>query len=239
MELRASRVLYRNAKGKLGAYGRGWWRESDNAIDDVEILVQRRRMAGWELGFTHRHFMGAATLEASAAYRRGTGAFGALAAPEERFDEGTSRFGLITADAQITVPFAVGKQRLQYTGSWRGQWNRTPLVPQDRLAIGGRYTVRGFDGEAALTGERGWLLRNDVSLGLGGGQTFYIGADYGHVSGPATNQQLGTHLAGMALGLRGSWRGLAWDGFVGAPVSKPRGFPAAYTTFGFSMNWAF
>jgi len=239
MELRASRVLYRSAKGKSGAYGRGWWRESDNFIDDVEILVQRRRMAGWELGITHKHFMGAATLEASAAYRRGTGAFRALAAPEELFGEGTSRFGLITVDAQIAVPFAVGKQRLQYTGSWRGQWNRTPLVPQDRLAIGGRYTVRGFDGEVSLTGERGWLLRNDVSLSLGGGQTFYVGADYGHVSGPAADQQLGTHLAGMVLGLRGSWRGLAWDGFVGAPISKPIGFPAAYTTFGFSMNWSF
>ncbi len=238
-ELRAARVLFRNAKGKLGAYGRGWWRESDNFIDDVEILVQRRRMAGWEVGFTHKHFIGSATLEASAAYRRGTGAFDVLAAPEELFDEGTSRFKLITADAQITAPFTVGKQRLQYTGSWRGQWNRTPLVPQDRFAIGGRYTVRGFDGEVSLTGERGWLLRNEASLSLGGGQTFYVGADVGHVAGPATTQQLGNHLAGMALGLRGNWRGLAWDGFVGAPITAPKGFPTAYTTLGFSANWSF
>ena len=30
------------------------------------------------------------------------------------------------------------------------------------FSIGGRYTVRGFDGEASLMGERGWLLRNDI-----------------------------------------------------------------------------
>lgn len=258
MELRASRMLFRNAKNKFGIYGRGWWRESDNFINDAEIEVQRRRMAGWEAGLTHKKFIGAATLEASVAYRRGTGAFDALPSPEElgyrnalqehQGDpgsyplptlDGTSRMKLITADAQLTVPFQLGHQRLRYSVSWRAQWNRTPLVPQDRFAIGGRYTVRGFDGEVSLTGERGWLLRNEVSLALGGRQELYAGVDRGHVAGPATAQQLGHQLTGFALGLRGGWRGLAWDGFVGAPLSRPEGFPAAYTTLGFSMNWSF
>jgi hemolysin activation/secretion protein len=238
-ELRASRVVFRNATSKFGIYGRGWWRESDNFIDDIEVDVQRRRMAGWEAGLTHKQFMGSKTLDASVAYRRGTGAFRALAAPEEPFGEGTSRPKLITADAQLTVPFQIGQQRLRYTGAWRAQWNRTPLVPQDRFAIGGRYTVRGFDGEASLTGERGWLLRNDVGLTLGGGQEFYVGLDRGHVSGPSTAQQLGHDLTGFALGLRGGWSGVYWDGFVGAPLSRPDGFPTAYTTFGLSMNWSF
>ncbi len=41
-----------------------------------------------------------------------------------------------------------------------------PLITQDRFSIGGRYTVRGFDGETTLIGERGWLLRNDLGLSL-------------------------------------------------------------------------
>lgn len=238
-EVRASRMVFRNATSKLGLYGRVWWRESDNFIDDVEIDVQRRRMAGWEAGLTHKQFLGAATLEANLAYRRGTGAFRALAAPEEPFGEGTSRLKLVTADAQLTAPFQIGQQRLRYIGAWRAQWNRTPLVPQDRFSIGGRYTVRGFDGEASLIGERGWFLRNDIGLMLGGGQEFYVAVDHGHVSGPASAQQLGRDLTGFALGLRGGWSGLYWDGFVGAPLSRPAGFPTAYTTFGFSMNWSF
>ena len=154
---------------------RGWQRESKNYIDDTEIEVQRRRTAGWELGLTHKQFIGTATLDASVAYRRGTGAFHALRSPEEMAQlwdptlplEGTSRMKLITADAQFSVPFRLGKQRLRYTAAWRAQWNRTPLSPQDRFAIGGRYTVRGFDGESSLSGERGWSLRNDLSLGIG------------------------------------------------------------------------
>ena len=45
--------------------------------------------------------MGSATLERNLNYRRGAGALGAIAAPEELFNEGTSRFKLVTADASF------------------------------------------------------------------------------------------------------------------------------------------
>ncbi|HEY1140017.1 MAG TPA: ShlB/FhaC/HecB family hemolysin secretion/activation protein, partial [Lysobacter sp.] len=158
-EVRLSRMLFRNATTKFGAFGRGWLRTSDNFADDTEIEVQRRRTAGWEAGFTYRKFVGPATLDANASYRHGTGAFDALEAPEQPFGEGTSRMKVISADAQVAVPFQLGEQRFRYTGSWRAQWNDdTPLVPQDRFAIGGRFTVRGFDGDVSLTGDRGWLV---------------------------------------------------------------------------------
>ncbi|WP_312400604.1 ShlB/FhaC/HecB family hemolysin secretion/activation protein [Stenotrophomonas indicatrix] len=246
-EARVDRLLLRNAKTKLGIYGRGWQRTSKNYIDDTEIEVQRRRTSGWELGLTHKQFIGAATLDATLAYRRGTGAFHALRSPEEMAQawdptlplEGTSRMKVITADAQFSVPFQLGKQRLRYTAAWRAQWNRTPLSPQDRFAIGGRYTVRGFDGESSLSGERGWSLRNDLSLGIGGGQEFYVAADYGRIGGPSAQWQSGRDLAGMALGLRGGWQQLSWDGFVGSALHKPSNFPTDYTTFGFSLAWRY
>ena len=238
-EINLSRLLFRNATMKAGAYGRGWWRESDNSIDDTEVQVQRRRTAGWELGLTYKQFLGTATLDTSVAYRRGTGAFDALAAPEEAFGEGTSRLKVVTADVKFSMPFQWGGQHLRYSGSWRAQWNRTLLVPQDRFGIGGRYTVRGFDGELSLSGERGWLVRNELGLGLGGGQELYLAADYGHVSGPSTQWQLGDHLAGAVIGLRGSHRRVSWDLFIGAPLHQPDGFTTAYTTTGFSLGWAY
>jgi len=237
-DVRLSRLLYRNATIKLSAYARAWERDSNNFIDDTEVLVQRRRQAGWEAGFTYKQFIGTATLDADVAYRRGTGAFHALHAPEEAYDEGTSRSQIVTADATLTAPFQLGNQRFRYIGSWRAQWNQTPLVPQDRFAIGGRYTVRGFDGELQLTGDHGWLIRNDLGWMVGGGQELYLGADVGHVGGPPTAWELGQTLAGVALGLRGGWHGWAWDLFVGAPISKPHGYPTANPTTGFSLSWS-
>ena len=117
------------------------------------------------------------------------------------------------------MPFALSDQRLRYIGSWRSQWNRTPLVPQDRFSIGGRYSVRGFDGENILSADRGWTLRNEVGLALGQtGQELYTGVDYGEVSGQASKFLIGKRLAGAVVGVRGGYKGLSYDWSVGTPL---------------------
>lgn len=237
-ELKLSRVLYRDAQRKTGGYVLGWARESRNYIDDTEVQIQHRRMAGWEAGLTHREYLGSGTLDARLAYRQGTGALAALPAPEQAFDEGTSRLQLISADAQFTQPFSMLGGNWRYLASWRAQWNRTPLVPQDRFAIGGRYTVRGFDGENSLIAERGWLWRNDLGLALGpSGQELYLGLDYGAVGGASANTLLGKRLMGAVVGLRGSYKGLGYDLFAGVPIKKPDGFTTSPVSTGFQANW--
>lgn len=238
-DLKLSRLLFRNATVKFGAYARAWERDSNNFIDDTEVLVQRRRQAGWEVGLTYKQFIGTATLDADVTYRRGTGAFNALPAPEEAFDEGTARPTIITADAQLMLPFQLGEQRFRYLGSWRAQWSQSPLVPQDRFAIGGRYTVRGFDGALQLIGDHGWLVRNDLGWTVFGHQELYLGLDVGHVGGPPTQWELGQTLAGGVIGLRGGWRGFAWDVFAGAPIRRPLGFQTDTPTTGFSLSWSY
>jgi hemolysin activation/secretion protein len=84
-EIKLSRLLHRDGHGKTSASLRGYLSQSKNFIDDTEVDVQRRRMAGWEIGLEHRAFIADAVLDLSAAYRRGTGAFKALPAPEQDF----------------------------------------------------------------------------------------------------------------------------------------------------------
>ncbi len=239
-ELRLSRLLYRDAVRKTTAWGSLWTRSSENFIDDTEIGNQKRRMAGWQLGLDHREFIGASILDLGVAYRRGTGAHDSLRAPEQDFDAGTSRSQIITADAQLQVPFQLGDQRLRYIGGWRAQWNRTPLVPQDRFSIGGRYSVRGFDGENILSADRGWTLRNEIGLSLGQtGQELYTGIDYGEVSGQASEFLIGQRLAGAVVGIRGGYKGLSYDWSVGTPLKKPDGFETANVTSAFTVIWSF
>jgi len=239
-DLRLSRIVYRDAQRKTTMSVRAYLKESDNFIDDTEVETQRRRTAGWELGVAHREFLGANTLDLNLTYRHGTGAFDALTAPEDAFGEGASRPKVWNADVSLSVPFQLAQQNLRYLGALRAQWNETPLVPQDRFAIGGRYSVRGFDGAMILSADRGWTLRNDVGLILGGsGQELYLGLDYGEVGGQSSQYLVGTKLAGTVLGLRGGILGGSYDIFVGQPIKKPDGFRTANTTAGFSLNWSY
>lgn len=239
-QIKLSRLIYRDAKRKTSVAVWAFQRKSNNYIDDTEVEVQRRIVGGWEASVGHREFVGAATVDANLAYKRGTGAFESMAAPEEAFGEGTSRFALVTADLNINAPFKLAEQPLRYIGLLRIQSNRTTLTPQDRFAIGGRYTVRGFDGESSLSAERGWFLRNEIGVAIGAtGQEFYLGLDHGEVAGPSSELLVGKRLTGAVIGLRGQIKNLQYDIFAGAPVQKPEFFRTAGSTAGFNLNLSF
>ena len=239
-EIKLARLVYRDAQRKTTVAVRAFQRKSNNYIDDTEVEVQRRIVGGWEASVSHREFVGAATLDANLAYKRGTGAFESLPAPEEAFDEGTSRFALITADLNVNLPFKLKDQSFRYSGVLRIQTNRTRLTPQDRFAIGGRYSVRGFDGESSLSAERGWLLRNDLGIAVGQtGQEVYLGIDHGEVAGPSSDLLVGKRLTGAVLGLRGGFRKFQYDLFVGTPIQKPEFFRTTGSTAGFSFSLSF
>ena len=239
-ELHLSRVVQRDAQGKTTVGLKAWQRSANNAINGTEVAVQRRVQAGWELSGERQQFLGQASLSARVAYKKGTGAFGALPAPEELFKEGTSRMGLVKTDVSLTMPLKLGTHPARWSSVWRAQHNTTRLTPLDLFSIGGRYTVRGFDGERQLAAERGWLWRNDLGLALGqSGQELYAGVDYGQVSGPSAANLLGRHLAGAVIGVRGAYAGLQYDVSVGAPISKPQHFVTPRSTVSFNLNWLF
>jgi len=239
-EISLSRIVYRDAVRKTTASVRGYLNQSNNFINDTEIEIQRRRTAGYEIGLAHREFIGRATLDASAAYRHGTGAFDALTAPEETYSPGASRPIVITYSLALNAPFEIAGHKLRYNGQLRVQTNRTPLVPLDQFSIGGRYTVRGFDGESVLSAERGWLLRNELAYAITGmGSELYLGLDHGEVSGASSKLLLGKRLTGFVVGLRGGYKGFSYDVFAGQPLDKPDGFRTADTTAGFNLNWSY
>ncbi|NIM43406.1 MAG: ShlB/FhaC/HecB family hemolysin secretion/activation protein [Hydrogenophaga sp.] len=239
-DLTLSRVLHRDARGKTSLSLKAWARRSDNFINDAEVEPQRRATGGWALGLAHRQAFNHATLDLQIEHRRGTAAFNARPAPEEEFAEGTSRLRVTSFDASLQVPWRLADRRGRYQLSLRGQWNGTPLAAPDRFAIGGRYTVRGFDGETSLSADRGLLMRNEFAVAIGDtAHEAYVGIDYGQVSGPSAEWLAGDHLAGAVLGIRGGAGVLAYDVFVGRPISRPAAFRPTPVVAGFSLSASF
>ncbi len=239
-DIKISRLVHRDGRSKTFVSTGVFRRASKNYIDDTEVQVQRRAVGGWLMGLNHRAFLGQSVLDLGLTYKQGADWFGALDAPEELFGEGTARFKLTQLDIGFTKPMTVGNRNVVYRGNLRGQWNGAPLTPQDRFAIGGRYTVRGFDGESVLSGDRGWLLHNELATGVGGrAMEVYAGVDVGSVGGQSSKVLPGKTLAGAVVGVRGIWRGVSYDAFVGAPLKKPDGFETADVTVGAALSYSF
>ena len=238
-DLGVSRLLYRDAKRKTHVGFKLWQRENSSYIDDAEIEVQHRKTAGWAASLSHKEYWGKATLDAQIHYKRGTGMQDALPAPEEVFNEGTSRMKIWTADIGLNLP--IGKQgKWTLDSRWHGQWNKTPLTPLDRLAIGGRYTVRGFDGEMSLSAERGWYWRNELAWQYHAGHQIYAALDAGHVAGASAQYLVGRNLMGAAIGVRGQFqKGLNYDIFAAKPIHKPQYFHTTNKVYGFNVSWTF
>lgn len=238
-EVSVRRILHRDRNGKSSFRLSGFQRVYKNYIDDTEVRVQRRVAGGWEAELEHQQSLGNTAVSGHIGYKRGTGAFHALSAPEEAFGEGSARFGIVRAGLALDTPFEFLGREFRYHGDWRVRWNRTPLSSPDRFMIGGRYTVRGFDGEVVLSAERGWLVRNEVSMALKQGAAGYVGVDYGQVGGATSKWLVGRRLAGAALGVRGMAGGLGYDFSVGAPLYKPKDFKASGAVVDFVLSYGF
>ena len=234
-EIKLSRVVYRDAVRKTTLSLGGWGRSSNNFIDDAEIKVQHRRMAGWTFGLAHRAFIDRATIDLNLHYRRGTLALGSLVG-----SEGGVHPKIMTTTVELNLPFQLVDHYFRYNSVWQAQWNQGPLGPQDRFAIGGRYTVRGFNGENQLLAEHGWVIRNNLGLVLRQGfPELYMGVDYGQVGGPSSHNLIGHYLSGTVMGVRQNAKAFSYDVFVGRPLFKPNGFDTPSSVAGFSLSISF
>ena len=241
-----SRVIQRNASGKTTLRSSLLIRELQNYIDRSEIEVQRRRTSAWQIGLDHRHYLGPITLNGSVNYQHGTRWFGALPAYEEQYDAGyraTAKSKIFTWNLGMDWPFRVASQNFRYQVTYLRQQSSTPLTSPDQLAIGNRWTVRGFNGERTLSASHGWYVQNTLAWQTPlANQELYLGADYGEVGGRSDGSTLlGRHLAGSVMGVRGALSsvGVGYDLFAGTPLAKPKGFKTDKVTFGFSLNWQY
>lgn len=239
IELKLSRLVWRNAQSKVTLFMQGHHRKSWNYIDDTEVEVQRRVASGWTAGVNYRTRFTSTFLDSNLTYKRGTGAFGAIQAPEEMYGEGTTRYQIINADTYIMLPFSVQNFNFRYSAAARIQIQQTPLLPQERFSIGGRYSVRGFDGESSLMGEKGFSLRNDLGWVLNGQyKELYLGLDAGRVSSVRSNALKGNTLVGAVMGFKGVWRSFNYDFFYGTDLYKPSKF-TSQNPFEFALNYSF
>ncbi len=238
--LTLSNLFYRDDNKKLKLSLSGWKKTSNSYVDDNVIELQIRRTVGMDMALNYSQTMKYASLDATVTNRRGLKKLNALEAPESSTGEGGSSFPrIIKIDANLNVPFALLNRQWAYNINYKAQKNQTPLIPNDYFYIGGRYSVRGFDGANTLASERGYTVANELSVsdimyGIGA----YTSIDYGEVDGRNTDALVGRSLTGGVVGIRGKYKNLGYDFFIGRPIKRPNNFDTSSVTSGFTLSFS-
>lgn len=242
-EARWSYLAWRSASAKAGVYAALSTRRAQSFLDDVELVVQRRRTTSATGGATLKQYIGQGVLDLDLGYRAGIG----LGSAEDDYPsaaEGglTLRPRIFSLNASYSQPFKVAGRPLQYSASLRMQKTSDMTLSADQISIGGRYSVRGFDGDSVLLAESGAILRNDLSTGLpsiaGIDSSAFVALDAGKVSGASAAGLVGDTLVGFAAGVRGRWKDLVFDASLAIPVSKPERFKTRAVTPSISITYS-
>jgi Haemolysin secretion/activation protein ShlB/FhaC/HecB len=107
-------VPYRGTRHKGGLSAKVFRKRASSAINETDIEVQRRHVVGYELGYSHRHYVGLAVLDAGFGLRATlpshSDATGFL------FDDPSwnGRSTILLASAGVYLPFQIQEQALAY-----------------------------------------------------------------------------------------------------------------------------
>lgn len=269
-----SHLVHRDAHSKSHVYIGGYVKSQESDIDGTIIDVQTRKTAGYLFGISHETTFGKQanhSLSTDISYKRGTAAFNALPSPEELFDEGSARVGIYQLTSSLTSRYnpSINNKPLPiiHSTTLKAQYATDSLTPDLKMAIGGRYTVRGFDGERSLSADNGILIRQDISFypsflnqqkansqnnsqNSQSNHAIYLGLDAGYITNHNKSQNellLGQHLAGAFIGIKGQYTpntnnpylSFNYDIFTSKAISEPNGFSNKDWVSGVSLGVGF
>ncbi|WP_250626601.1 ShlB/FhaC/HecB family hemolysin secretion/activation protein [Pinirhizobacter soli] len=238
-DITLQRLLHRDSRGKTAIEFRLGKRWAHSFIEDVEIASQRRNVTHGEVALVQRQYVGNAQVDLRLAHRRGLAWLGGQGdARGHGRDDPSFTYAVNTFDASLAIPFRVGALPLQWSSEYRLQHSSRPLYGSEFITLGGRYTVRGFNGEQTLAGDRGWYWRNTLSAPWGSlPMASYVGLDTGHIGGPGAYGLGRKSLRGTVVGVRGSVRRFNIDAFLGRPIAGAGAVQARAVTSGFQVSY--
>lgn len=237
-EAGVSYVPYRSGHGKTKLRFRLARREDRSWFGPVELDVFRHDIVSYEVGASHREKLARATVDASIGMRASLAGLSAFPGRVNGQPEWDGRYRVYSASLGADAPFRIGTRAFGYRGSLQLQYAPGALPSTEYLQIGGRYTVRGFDGNQTLAGDSGWFWRNELATPVFGAHEAYAALDAGVVTGAGSREGAGRDgrtLLGAALGVRGGYRMLGYDIALGVPLRKPGALHTARPTVDVSL----
>lgn len=187
--------------GALGLTGK----DTATWIQRELVLTSSRRLLVGDADLSGNTGLLGGVLSLGLGFSHGFHGMGAMGDLEDLPDESPrAQFNKIRYTAGWSRPFELNGRKGSVSTALTGQHGMHVLYGSEQISVGGLTSVRGFH-DTSLAGDRGWYLRNDLSLtepftvfGVEGSIKPYAGWDIGKILYRYGTQ--GGTLSGMALG---------------------------------------
>ena len=208
------RIVYRTKASKLTFSASITFKETEQFSEEHKQEIASFDIRTTKLNAAYSHVIFGGSLTASLGYRfgvlRGGVVDSSISVVDQTLEAGN--FDIIEGRLAYYFPFGLLGQRFNLNISFEQQYSKKILHNEELFSLGGLYTVRGFK-EQALSGEIGYLMRNEFSWNILGNQpnsalnqlwgnpTVFIAYDFGFAFANTARPDVGT-VHGIATGIK-------------------------------------
>jgi hemolysin activation/secretion protein len=160
-QLRAERVIHRDAVSKTSLSAGLSYLRTNNFIEDSKLKLSSNRISEAQFGFNHGRRVGSAFVNFDAGMQEGIGAFDAQGSHDPAPGEPDARYRKYTATLSYLQPFKVWGESFSFSSLMTGQHSEDVLFSPQRTSLGGSSSIRGYK-DQSLSGDSGGYWRNDL-----------------------------------------------------------------------------
>lgn len=144
-------------------------RQIRNFQDQTRISVSSQNLSEGEIGLTSNFYFDNSAIFLKLAYAKGLKILGATEDEKNLLrGEAQRQYEVYKVNFNLSHNFFLSEKRfyLNYNLSGSGQYSQDKLISNAQIFAGGPFTVRGFE-EGSISGDSGFILRNDLRFNLG------------------------------------------------------------------------
>jgi hemolysin activation/secretion protein len=228
---RLEHVTYRDQASRLTLSGAFTSKETENYLAGEYLAVSSRRLSVLDLAAGGSTALLGGVFSAELGISKGLAVAGAQVDMPDLPDYAPrAQFTKLPYAASFLRGFKLGDGEFTFSSQLVGQRSDVTLHGSERIAIGGLYSVRGFN-SSSLSGDSGYYVRNELSaryvFGIAAqavAARAYAALDTGRVWGAVPGGFDG-RLTGATVGVVLSMSGVSLDVSVAAPISQPPFLP--------------
>ena len=160
-QLRAERVIHRDAVSKTSLNAGLSYLRTNNFIEDSKLKLSSNRISEMQYGINHGRRVGSAFINLDLGMQQGIGILDAQGNGHPGPGEPDARYRKYTATASYLQPFKLWGESFSFSSLMTGQHSEDVLFSPQRTSLGGLSSIRGYK-DQSLSGDSGGYWRNDL-----------------------------------------------------------------------------